>query len=83
MNTVSPRKYDRMRSYEVAYRDLLAGTWDIWEFCDMIISQKGLMEFLRENFPSDVEGIQTNHAFPVIDNSQFLQEVWIKSLFSL
>jgi hypothetical protein len=41
------------------------------------------MEFLRENFPSDVEGIQMNHAFPVIDNSQFLQEVWIKSLFSL
>lgn len=37
MNFVSPRKLDRIRSYDSIYRDLLTGTIDVWEFCDAVV----------------------------------------------
>ena len=43
MNFVSPRKLDRIRSYDSIYRDLLTGALDIWEFCDAIVVSESLV----------------------------------------
>lgn len=43
MSFVSPRKLDRIRSYDSIYRDLRAGALDIWEFCDAVVVSEPLV----------------------------------------
>ena len=40
MNFVSPRKLNRIQSNDTVFRDLIAGSIDIWEFCDAIIDSE-------------------------------------------
>lgn len=85
MNFVSPRKLDRIRSYDSIYRDLLTGTIDVWEFCDAVVVFEPLVcvfgdtsfqrTYLHKNCPSDIEGSNEYSIDHIIQNPKMLQDV--------